>query len=49
MRQDAVEGPRDALEVECLDQEHGVPKAADRHDGDALGIEVAATAARERL
>ena len=39
MRQDAVERPRDALEVECLHQEHGVPLLAVPHEAVQLFLE----------
>src|SRR3954463_3160020 len=38
-RQDAVERPRDALEVECLDQKHGVPLLAVPHEAVQLFLE----------
>src|SRR5205085_12207330 len=31
VRQDAVEGARDALEIKCLHQEHGVPLRSEEH------------------
>ena len=39
MRQDAVERPRDPLEVECLHQEHGVALLAVPHEAVQLFLE----------
>src|SRR6266550_1992979 len=39
VRQDAVERPRDALEVECLHQEHGVLLLAVPHEAVQLFLE----------
>ena len=38
-RQDAIERPRDACEVECLHQEHGVPLLAVPHEAVQLLLE----------
>jgi hypothetical protein len=39
VRQDAIERPRDACEIECLHQEHGVPLLAVPHEAVQLFLE----------
>jgi hypothetical protein len=46
MRQDAVERPRDTLEVKCLDQEHRVSLLAIPHEAVQLLLERSTTMRR---